>query len=107
MTVLYLPLNDTMTSVEKISLFQPGPGDSVQGNMSAAKLLGKRTHQVPGRLSVSELFFQVPRDYANPQNGSLRLFARSLERFEKPVDASRKEVKQPPWCTHSLILTAW
>ena len=54
---------------------------------------------MPGRLNVSELFFEVPRDYAKPQSGSLRLFARSVERFEKPVDASKKEVRQPPWCT--------
>lgn len=95
-----------MSSVEKASLFGPGPSDSAQGNMSAAKLLGKRTHQMPGRLNVSELSFQVPKDYANPQNGSLRLFARSVERFEKPVDASKKEVKQPPWCTHYSIRAA-
>ena len=76
---------------------------SVQRNMSAAKLMGKRTHQMPGRLNVSELFFEVPKDYSNPQSGSLRLFARSVERFEKPVDASKKELKQPPWCTHYSI----
>ena len=52
---------------------------------------------MPGRLNVSELVFEVPKDYSNPGNGNLRLFARSVERFEKPVDASKKEVKQPPW----------
>ncbi|MCJ1273228.1 hypothetical protein MMC21_001018 [Puttea exsequens] len=46
-------------------------------------------------MSISELFFEVPRDYTNPANGSLKLFARSVERFEKPVDASKKETKQP------------
>ena len=86
--------------------------------MAAAKLLGKRTHQVPGiqslsqdpdrnqscldpfpgKINVSELFFEVPKDHSNPSKGSLRLFARSAERFEKPVDASKKEVKQQPWC---------
>ncbi|KAK4692390.1 hypothetical protein P7C71_g4803, partial [Lecanoromycetidae sp. Uapishka_2] len=65
--------------------------------MAAAKLLGKRTHQVPGRLNVSELFFEVPKDHSNPSNGTLRLFARSVERFEKPVDSSKKDLKQPPW----------
>ncbi len=93
----------TMTSVDKASLFSPGIGSSVQGNMTAAKLLGKRTHQMPGRLNVSELFFEVPKDYSNPKSGSLRLFARSVDRFEKPVDASKKEVKQPPWCTQHSI----
>ena len=88
-----------MTSVDKASLFNPDTGSAVQGNMTAAKLLGKRTHQMPGRLNVSELFFEVPKDHSNPKSGSLRLFARSVERFEKPVDASNREVKQPPWCT--------
>ena len=58
---------------------------------------------MPGRMNVSELFFEVPKDYSKPQNGSLRLFARSVERFEKPVDASKKEVKQAPWCMHHSI----
>lgn len=94
-----------MSRVEQTSLFGPRTSDSVQGNMSAAKLLGKRTHQMPGRLNVSELFFEVPKDHSRPQDGSLRLFARSVERFEKPVDVSKKEVKQPPWCTHSIAST--
>ena len=93
-----------MTPVEQKSLFEPGTGrDSIHGNMSAAKLLGKRTHQMPGRMNVSELVFEVPKDYSRPQSGTLRLFARSVERFEKPVDASKKEVKQAPWCTHHCI----
>jgi pimeloyl-ACP methyl ester carboxylesterase len=43
------------------------------------------------------LFFEVPKDHSNPSYGTLRLFARSVERFERPVDASKKEPKQPPW----------
>lgn len=62
---------------------------------------------MPGRLNVSELSFEVPKDYSKPQNGSLRLFARSVGRFEKAVDASKKEVKQPPWCTHHSDQTTW
>ena len=45
---------------------------------------------------VSELFFEVPKDHSKPSNGTLRLFARSAERFENPVNPS-KESKQPPW----------
>jgi len=95
--------------------------------MAMAKLLGKRTHQVPGqsvglhphlhplinilgRLIVSELFFEVPKNYNNPLKGSLRLFARSVERFEKPVDSGKNEKKQPPWCMYcslSLRLVLW
>ena len=84
--------------------------------MVVAKLLGKRTHQLPGqhsaaalhhahdpnllsgRLNVSELFFEVPKDYGNASKGTIRLFARSVERFEKPVDTSKQDVKQHPWC---------
>lgn len=92
-----------MSRVEQTSLFEPGTGAFAQGNMSAAKLLGKRTHQMPGRLNVSELFFEVPKDHLKPQHGSLRLFARSVERFENPVDSSKNGLKQPPWCTQYSI----
>lgn len=50
-----------------------------------------------GKLNVSELFFEVPKNYSKAQDGSLRLFARSVKRFEKPVDISKTEIKQPPW----------
>lgn len=53
-----------------------------------------------GRLSVSEFFFEVPKDHYNPNDGKLRLFARSVERFENPVDLSQTEPKQLPWCSH-------
>ena len=52
---------------------------------------------VLGRLLVSELVFAVPVDYSNPDKERLRLFARSVERFEKPVDPSVKATKQKPW----------
>ena len=38
----------------------------------------------------------MPKDHDRPANGALRLFARSVERFEKPVNQS-KDVKQAPW----------
>ncbi|CAD6578015.1 MAG: hypothetical protein ASARMPRED_008493 [Alectoria sarmentosa] len=89
--------NLTMESQEQTLPVQ-NTGESLQGNMPpAAKLLGKRTHQMPGKLSVSELFFEVPKNYSKPQEGNLCLFARSAERFEKPVDTSKKTMKQPPW----------
>lgn len=34
----------------------------------------------PDKLSVSEIFFEVPKNYTRAQNGSLRLFARSAQR---------------------------
>lgn len=51
---------------------------------------------------MSELFFEVPKDYLKVKNGKLQLFARSVERFEQPVDLSKKESKQLPWCRPRL-----
>lgn len=50
-----------------------------------------------GKLSISELFFDVPKDHSKPRAGNLILFARSVERFENPVDVLKKDEKQPPW----------
>lgn len=47
---------------------------------------------------MSELFFDVPKDYSMPADGSLRLFARSVERVEKPSDGAKEEKKHVPWC---------
>ena len=52
-----------------------------------------------GRLSVSELFFEVPKDYSKPSDGTLHLFARSVERYEKPVNPS-KDPKQSQWLVY-------
>ena len=83
--------------------------------MSVAKLVSKRAHQVPGmtgsisdpafvrltaasgKLTISEHFFEVPLNHASPLDGSLRLFARSIERFEKPVGVVEEETKPLPW----------
>lgn len=47
---------------------------------------------------MSELFFDVPKDYSKPADGNLRLFARSVERVEKPTDGAKEEKKHMPWC---------
>lgn len=56
---------------------------------------------VPGKLKVSELFFEVPRDYANLDHGTLQLFGRSVTRYDEPAAvASEEESKkksQKPW----------
>ena len=39
----------------------------------------------------------VPLDYRNPEKERIRLFARSVDRFERPIDPSTKENKQKPW----------
>ncbi|KAL9117002.1 MAG: hypothetical protein Q9187_006466, partial [Circinaria calcarea] len=59
------------------------------------------------KLKVSELFFEVPKDHSKPEDGLLRLFARSVERAEKPVDPAKEEVKRLPWCAGlSTTITA-
>ncbi len=54
--------------------------------MSIAKLVSSRTHLIPGRLRVSELFFDVPLDHSLLQSSiTIRIFGRSLERVEAPA----------------------
>ncbi|EHL03620.1 putative proline iminopeptidase [Glarea lozoyensis 74030] len=48
------------------------------------KLLG-------GKLRVSELLFEVPKDYTNPERGTIQLFARSVGRHEKPAAVPTEE----------------
>ncbi|KAM0332355.1 hypothetical protein ACHAQA_002632 [Verticillium albo-atrum] len=90
--------------------------------ISAAKLLSRRSHILPGtcppstpynlnppntlpeQLQVSELFFEVPADYANPPAGTLQLFGRSVTKHERPIvppsaaDAAKAE--QKPWLVY-------
>ena len=61
--------------------------------------------QAIGKLQVSELFFEVPKDYSKPDDGSLRLFARSVERFENPVELGKDGQKRLPWCKAFLIFS--
>jgi pimeloyl-ACP methyl ester carboxylesterase len=60
-----------------------------------------RSNHRSGKLEVSELFFEVPKDYANPSSGTLHLFARSVIRHEKPAaplrDDERRKKSQKPW----------
>ncbi|KAJ5720884.1 Proline iminopeptidase [Penicillium malachiteum] len=61
----------------------------------AAKLIDRRFHNVPGKLRVAELFFDVPVDYSKPNDATLRLFARSVSRLNKPVEPVKEEAKLP------------
>ncbi|KAL4869055.1 hypothetical protein BDV12DRAFT_196675 [Aspergillus spectabilis] len=61
----------------------------------AAKLIDRRLHNIPGKFRVAELFFEVPLNYSQPGDRTLRLFARSVRRLIKPVDSGKDE-KQPP-----------
>lgn len=71
----------------------------------AAKLISRHFHNVPGKLRIGELFFDVPLDYANPDAKRLRLFARSVEKIESSaattmssnVDQSHSQL---PWLVY-------
>lgn len=52
-----------------------------------------------GKLRVAELLFEVPVNYQIPNEGSLKLFARSVRRPSNPPDAT-KEDKQLPWLVY-------
>lgn len=68
--------------------------------IQAAKILEQRSHLVPGKLRITEHFFQVPRDYSNPSLGTIQLFARSARKLAKPADYTTPEdpaKSQLPW----------
>lgn len=55
---------------------------------------------VLGKLKVSELIFEVPKDYAYPERGVLQLFGRAVTRHEKPAAVAPEEdqkKKKKPW----------
>ncbi len=52
-----------------------------------AKRLSSRTFNVPGKLTQTELWFEVPLDYANPAAGTIKLFGRLATRRESPLAA--------------------
>lgn len=49
---------------------------------------------------MAELFFDVPLDYTKPNDGTLRLFARSVSRLNKPVEQPTKEESKLPWLVY-------
>jgi hypothetical protein len=60
-----------------------------------AKLISSTSHQVSGKLTVTELFFEVPLDHADPDGSEkLRIFCRSAEKFEKPAAPKAKKTKK-------------
>jgi pimeloyl-ACP methyl ester carboxylesterase len=49
-----------------------------------------------GKLKITEHFFDVPKDYSKPENGTIKIFARSARKHEGyPNDAKNNE--QLPW----------
>lgn len=47
------------------------------------------------------MFFEVPKDYSNPKLGSLKIFARSVTKHERPIapvsDEESQKRNQLPW----------
>ncbi|KAK3341541.1 Alpha/Beta hydrolase protein [Lasiosphaeria hispida] len=50
-----------------------------------ARLLSRKAHLVPGQLHVTELFFEVPRNYSQPSAGTFKLFGRTVRKHETPI----------------------
>ncbi|CAG7971438.1 unnamed protein product [Penicillium salamii] len=66
-----------------------------------AKLIDRRFHNVPGKLRVSELFFDVPVDYSKPAGETLRLFARSIARKNTPIEPTdESKGGKLPWLVY-------
>ncbi|KAF2433832.1 alpha/beta-hydrolase [Tothia fuscella] len=67
--------------------------------ISAAKILSKRAHNVPGRIKITEYFFEVPHDWSNAaKSRKLTLFARSARRIDRPADPTTEDPKKGlPW----------
>lgn len=65
-------------------------------DIAPATLLSSTTHAVPGQLLVSEFFFQVPLDYADPAAGNVTLFARRAAKRERPIVPPEPDDDAPP-----------
>jgi hypothetical protein len=57
-----------------------------------------------GKLKVSELLFEVPRDYSNPERGTLQLFGRSVTKYEKAAaplsNEENRKRSYKPWMVY-------
>lgn len=61
-----------------------------------ARLISQsKPYLVPGKLLVKELWFKVPLDHSNPEGQSVKLFARSAIKYERPIVESNEVVQRP------------
>lgn len=77
-------------SFSYLDLFPPTPPFYLNPSIS----------HITGKLRVSELHFEVPKDHNNPSLGVLQIFARGVTRHEKPAavfteDERRKNLQKP------------
>ncbi|KAI8947710.1 alpha/beta-hydrolase [Xylaria longipes] len=54
-----------------------------------------KPYLVPGKLLVKELWFEVPLDHSKPKGQTIKLFARSAIRYERPIVESNEVVQRP------------
>ncbi|KAI0410312.1 Alpha/Beta hydrolase protein [Xylaria grammica] len=54
-----------------------------------------KPYLVPGKLLVKELWFKVPLDHSKPEGQTIKLFARSAIKYERPIVASTEVVQRP------------
>ncbi|KAI0851439.1 alpha/beta-hydrolase [Daldinia vernicosa] len=54
-----------------------------------------KPYLVPGKLLVRELWFEVPLDYSDPKLKTIKLFARSVVKYERPIVESSEVVQRP------------
>ncbi|KAM0819607.1 putative Alpha/Beta hydrolase protein [Seiridium cardinale] len=70
-----------------------------------ARLVSKsRPHVVPGKLLVTELWFEVPLDYSKPAGKKIKLFGRTVSRYERPIvepsAGERAKASQKPFLVY-------
>ncbi|KAK7951933.1 Proline iminopeptidase [Apiospora aurea] len=65
-------------------------------------LVPANVRQNPGKILVTELWFEVPLDYSNPGSRKLKLFARSAARYERPIvePAADDKSRQKPYLVY-------
>ncbi len=65
-------------------------------------------HRGIGQFYVQELFFEVPKDHAKPEAGTLTLFGRCVTKYERPIvgpsvlEGASPEPKPYFVCTYAL-----
>ncbi|KAK4174959.1 Alpha/Beta hydrolase protein [Triangularia setosa] len=64
-------------------------------HVQPARLVSSRSHIHSGGFHVTELYFEVPENYAHPEDGAMRLFARSIRRHEKTIPGLSKPTDEP------------
>jgi pimeloyl-ACP methyl ester carboxylesterase len=50
-----------------------------------------------GKLSITEHFFEVPKDHSKPGEGTIRIFARSARKHENPITPDPSKDTKLPW----------